>query len=205
MAAQTAWKPYKTCANDDRVGTLEGPALRRLTASYHRREECSHLRDHMMRENGVFKTAVDLKRSALAAAMVLLKELDEALPEKHGAREIIGALFNQPSRSSSESELEVVTDEHVNGLLLAITGTIGRLLAMADDKCPDGPLKPMLLFRIVEDLAREGYDVDSLLDFVRRAHAGALEPQESPPSGTLEVFKPAVPQRPAASRVAGIS
>jgi len=100
------------------------------------------------------------------------------------------------------AELEVITDEQVNRLLLAITGTIGRLLEVTDDKCPDGPLKPMLLFRIVEDLAREGYDLDSVLDFVRRAHAGALEPQETLLPEKLDVFKPAMTKGPAGKRPA---
>ena len=158
-----------------------------------------------MRPNAVPRMALDLKRSALAVAMVMLKELDEALPEKHGAQAVLGALLNQPSRSGGASELEVITDEQVNRLLLAITGTIGRLLEVTDDKCPDGPLKPMLLFRIVEDLAREGYDVDSVLDFVRRAHAGALEPQETLLPETLDVFKPAMTKASAGKRVAGVS
>ena len=158
-----------------------------------------------MRPNAVPRMAVDLKRSALAVAMVMLKELDEALPEKHGAQAVVGALLSQPSRSGGASELEVITDEQVNRLLLAITGTIGRLLEVTDDKCPDGPLKPMLLFRIVEDLAREGYDLDSVLDFVRRAHAGALEPQETLLPEKLDVFKPAMTKGPAGKRVAGVS
>jgi len=158
-----------------------------------------------MRPNAVPRMALDLKRSALAVAMVMLKELDEALPEKHGAQAVLGALLNQPSRSGGASELEVITDEQVNRLLLAITGTIGRLLEVTDDKCPDGPLKPMLLFRIVEDLAREGYDLDSVLDFVRRAHAGALEPQETLLPEKLDVFKPAMTKGPAGKRVAGVS
>jgi len=158
-----------------------------------------------MRPNAVPRMAVDLKRSALAVAMVMLKELDEALPEKHGAQAVVGALLSQPSRSGGASELEVITDEQVNRLLLAITGTIGRLLEVTDDKCPDGPLKPMLLFRIVEDLAREGYDLDSVLDFVRRAHAGALEPQETLLPEKLDVFKPAMTKASAGKRVAGVS
>jgi hypothetical protein len=68
----------------------------------------------------------------------------------------------------------------VNAVLLAMTGAVGRLLNAADDKCPDGPLKPMLLFKIVEELAKEGYDLDDVLDFVRRAHAGG--PREDAPS-----------------------
>jgi len=158
-----------------------------------------------MRPNAVPRMAVDLKRSALAVAMVMLKELDEALPEKHGAQAVVGALLSQPSRSGGASELEVITDEQVNRLLLAITGTIGRLLEVTDDKCPDGPLKPMLLFRIVEDLAREGYDLDSVLDFVRRAHAGALEPQEPLLHETLDVFNPSMTKASGVKRVAGVS
>ena len=157
----------------------------------------------MPRENDLADVARDLKRSALAVAMVMLKELDEAFPEKHGAQTVAGMLLNQKSRSSSTSDTAVVSEEHVHALLVAITATIGRLLDIADDKCSDGPLKPMLLFRIVEELAREGYDADCVLDFVRRAHAGALEPQER--SSPIEVLQPAFTGRTAtAGRVAGL-
>lgn len=126
--------------------------------------------------------ARDLKRSALAVAMVLLKELDEAVPEEHGAQ-AVAALMLQQKRAGNpgSTEIDDVTDEHVNAVLLAVTATIGRLLDAVDDKCREGPLKPMLLFRIVEELAQEGYDVDCIVDFVRRAHAGASGGEE--PSG----------------------
>ena len=68
---------------------------------------------NFMRPNAVPRMAVDLKRSALAVAMVMLKELDEALPEKHGAQAVVGALLSQPSRSGGASELEVITDEQI--------------------------------------------------------------------------------------------
>ena len=159
----------------------------------------------MPRENAVANVARDLKRSALAVAMVMLKELDEALPEKHGAQSVAGMLLSQKSRSIDASDTALITDEHVNALLLTITGTIGRLLDIADDKCTDGPLKPMLLFKIVEELAREGYDVDCMLDFVRRAHAGALEPREPRAAPTIEVLQPAFSARAATTgRVAGL-
>jgi hypothetical protein len=133
----------------------------------------------MSPENAVSSQARDLKRSALAVALVMLKELDEALPEKHGAQVVAGALLQHKGKAGGASDTEVIDDDHVQSLLLAVTGTIARLLDAVDDKCADGPLKPMLLFRLVEDLAREGYDVEAVLDFVRRAHAGAAEAEKS--------------------------
>jgi hypothetical protein len=123
--------------------------------------------------------ARDLKRSALAVAMVLLKELDEAVPEEHGAQ-AVAALMLQQKRAAGRASTQIddVTHEHVNAVLLAVTATIGRLLDAVDDKCREGPLKPMLLFKIVEELAQEGYDVDCIVDFVRRAHAGASGEEE---------------------------
>ena len=124
------------------------------------------------------RAASDLKRSALAVAMVLLKELDEAVPEQHGAQ-VLAALLLENKRAPDRDHAFVgATDEDVNAVLLAITATIGRLLDAADDKCPDGPLKPMLLFKIVEELAQEGYELDCIVDFVRRAHAEGSRPEE---------------------------
>lgn len=143
----------------------------------------------MSAENAVSNVARDLKRSALAVALVMLKELDDALPEKHGAQAVAGILLQQKSRSTASSDLDTVDDEHLHSLLMAITATVGRLLDTVDDKCSDGPLKPMLLFRIVEDLAREGYDIDSVLDFVRRAHAGSAAPEQSKP-GAMDPLPP---------------
>ena len=125
------------------------------------------------------QTAHDLKRSALAVAMVLLKELDEAVPEEHGAQAVAAMLLGQKRTASEADGVAGVTDERVDAVLLAITRTIGRLLDAADDKCPEGPLKPMLLFKLVEELAREGYELDGLVDFVRRAHAGSSRPDEA--------------------------
>jgi hypothetical protein len=122
--------------------------------------------------------ARDLKRSALAVAMVLLKELDEAVPEEHGAQAIAALLLKEKRAPDRASAFIDVTDEHVDAVLLAVTGTIGRLLNAVDDKCPEGPLKPMLLFKIVEELAQEGYDIDCVVDFVRQAHAGASRQDE---------------------------
>ena len=119
--------------------------------------------------------ARDLKRSALAVAMVLLKELDEALPEENGAQAIAGMLLEHKRVPHAGAGIGL-TD--VNAVMLAITATIGRLLDAADDKCPEGPLKPMLLFKIVEELAAEGYELDCIVDFVRRAHAGGSSPDE---------------------------
>jgi len=118
--------------------------------------------------------AHDLKRSALAVAMVLLKELDDAVPEEHGAQ-AVAALMLQQKRAGARAGMDIgdTTPGDVDAVLLAVTATIGRLLDAVDDKCREGPLKPMLLFKIVEELAREGYDVDSIVDFVQRAHAGA--------------------------------
>jgi hypothetical protein len=133
------------------------------------------------RANPTPNVARDLKRSALAVAMVLLKELDEAVPEEHGAQAVAALMLRQKragDRAGTQSD--AVTHEHVNAVLLAVTATIGRLLDAVDDKCREGPLKPMLLFKIVEELAQEGYDVDCIVDFVRRAHAGASSEEESP-------------------------
>ena len=113
--------------------------------------------------------------------MVLLKELDEAMPEEHGAQ-AVAALMLQQKRAVGRggAQIDDATHEHVNAVLLAVTATIGRLLDAVDDKCCEGPLKPMLLFKIVEELAQEGYDVDSIVDFVRRAHAGVSGEDEAP-------------------------
>ncbi len=144
----------------------------------------------MSPENAVSSQARDLKRSALAVALVMLKELDEALPEKHGAQVVAGALLQHKGKAGA-SDTEVIDDDHVQSLLLAVTGTIARLLDAVDDKCADGPLKPMLLFRLVEDLAREGYDVEAVLDFVRRAHAGAAEAEKSVIAPMMEIRRSA--------------
>jgi hypothetical protein len=146
--------------------------------------------------------AQDLKRSALAVAMVMLKELDEALPEKHGAQAVAGMLLQQKRTSNGSRALEAMADENIDSLLLAITSTIGRLLDAVDDKCSDGPLKPMLLFRIVEDLARDGYDIDCVLDFVRRAHAGAAEAESPLIPRSMDAIPPAFGDALAARRVA---
>ena len=146
--------------------------------------------------------AQDLKRSALAVAMVMLKELDEALPEKHGAQAVAGMMLQQKRTSNGSSAIGAIADEDIDSLLLAITATIGRLLDAVDDKCSDGPLKPMLLFRIVEDLAREGYDIDCVLDFVRRAHAGAAESESSLVPRSMDAIPPAFGGAMAARRVA---
>ena len=122
------------------------------------------------------QTALDVKRSALAVAMVMLRELDEAVPEEHGAQAVAALMLSQKRDSHG---LAGVTDDPLNGAILAVTGAIGRLLDTVDDKCPDGPLKPMLLFKIVEQLAGEDYDLDSLIDFVRRAHAGGTRTTEA--------------------------
>jgi hypothetical protein len=127
----------------------------------------------MSREPDASQQVRDLKRSALAVVMVLLKELDEAVPEAHGAQ-AIAALMLQQRRSEGTAHANGGTTElQVDAILLAMTSAIGRLLDAADAKCPEGPFKPMLLFKIVEELAAEGYDLDDVLDFVRRAHAGA--------------------------------
>lgn len=132
----------------------------------------------MSREPTPLQTARDLKRSALAVAMVLLKELDEAVPEEHGAQAVAGLMLGQNRASNRAGDVVEVTDGEVNAVLLAITASIGRLLDAADDKCPEGPLKPMLLFKIVEELAKEGYELDCVVDFVRRAHAGGSQQDE---------------------------
>ena len=133
----------------------------------------------MSRESDPSQQARDLKRSALAVAMVLLKELDEAVPETHGAR-AVAALMLQQGRIPDAANAGGDAEMQVNAVLLAMTGAVGRLLDATDDKCPEGPLKPMLLFKIVEELAKEGYDLDDVLDFVRRAHAGG--PREDAPT-----------------------
>lgn len=126
----------------------------------------------MSREPDALQTARDLKRSALAVAMVLLKELDDAVPEAHGARAVAALMLRQQGSASAATAGEDASETEINAVLLAITGAVGRLLDAADGKCPEGPLKAMLLFKIVEDLANEGYDLENVLDFVRRAHAG---------------------------------
>ena len=144
----------------------------------------------MSREPDPSQQARDLKRSALAVVMVLLKELDEAVPEAHGAREI-AALMLQQRRSEDAANAGGGTAEmQVDGILLAMTGAIGRLLDAADDKCREGSLKPMLLFKIVEELAADGYDLDDVLDFVRRAHAGGA--REDGPTDVQTRMKDAV-------------
>ena len=134
----------------------------------------------MSREPDALQTARELKRSALAVAMVLLKELDEAAPEAHGARAVAALMLQQQGTSSAAHAGTDVSETAIDAVLLAITGAVGRLLDAADGKCPEGPLKPMLLFKIVEDLANEGYDLESVLDFVRRAHAGDARNDETP-------------------------
>lgn len=137
-------------------------------------------RGRMSRESDASQQARDLKRSALAVAMVLLKELDEAVPETHGARAVAALMLQQRQSNDAASVDGGPAEMQVDAVLLAMTGAVGRLLDAADDKCPEGPLKPMLLFRIVEELAKEGYDLDDILDFVRRAHAGG--PREDAPA-----------------------
>jgi hypothetical protein len=126
----------------------------------------------MSREPDASQQVRDLKRSALAVVMVLLKELDEAVPEAHGAREIAALMLQQRRSEDTANAAGATAQMQVDGILLAMTGAIGRLLDAADHNCREGPLKPMLLFKIVEELAAEGYDLDDVLDFVRRAHAG---------------------------------
>ena len=139
----------------------------------------------MSQEPAAPQIARDLKRSALAVAMVLLKELDQAVPEEHGAQAVAALLLEQKRASDRASAVIDVTDEHVKAVLLAITGTIGRLLDVADDNCPEGrPLRPMLLFKIVEELAQEGYELDCIVDFVRRAHSEGSRLDEPAPSQT---------------------
>ena len=145
----------------------------------------------MSRESDPSQQARDLKRSALAVAMVLLKELDEAVPETHGAR-AVAALMLQQGRSNDAANADGSPAEmQVDAVLLAMTGAVGRLLDAADGKCPEGPLKPMLLFKIVEELAKEGYDLDDVLDFVRRAHAGG--PREGAPTAAQARTQDGVP------------
>ena len=126
----------------------------------------------MSREPDSIQTARDLKRSALAVAMVLLKELDDAVPEAHGARAVAALMLRERESASAASVGRDASETEIDAVLLAITGAVGRLLDAADGKCPEGSLKAMLLFKIVEDLANEGYDLENVLDFVRRAHAG---------------------------------
>lgn len=144
----------------------------------------------MSRQDSAPQTARDLKRSALAVALVLLKELDEAVPEEHGAQAVAAMLLNQKRPCEGGGTDIDSTDENVDAVLLAVTGTIGRLLDAADDRCPEGPLKPMLLFKIVEELAREGYDLDCIVDFVRRAHAGGSQLDEPSIPQTLSGITP---------------
>jgi hypothetical protein len=134
----------------------------------------------MSQELDPSQQARHLKRAALAVAMVLLKELDEAVPEAHGAQAVAALMLQQGRSNDAANAGGDGVEMQVNAVLLAMTGAVGRLLNAADDKCPDGPLKPMLLFKIVEELAKEGYDLDDVLDFVRRAHAGG--PREDAPS-----------------------
>jgi len=134
----------------------------------------------MSQESDPSQQARDLTRSALAVAMVLLKELDEAVPETHGARAVAALMLQQGRSDDAANAGGGGAAMQVNAVLLAMTGAVGRLLDAADDKCPEGPLKPMLLFKIVEELAKEGYDLDDVLDFVRRAHAGG--PREDAPT-----------------------
>lgn len=144
----------------------------------------------MPRNAPASEIARDLKRSALAVTMVLLQDLDEAVPEEHGARAVAALLLQQKRMSGRVNAFVDVSDEHVNAVLLAITGTIGRLLDAVDDKCPEGPLKPMLLFKIVEELAREGYELDCIVDFVRQAHAGGSRQDEPSLPQTLTEITP---------------